>query len=94
MYHFGKEGAPRFPFHLGLLALGQVEHIGHAVIRRVVEEDGADQHRDAAAVLAQKFLLIGSARPGKRNKISIGEALNRRPSKVNDLPHGRIPFFS
>ena len=54
----------RLPFGLGPPAFGQVQHEGHALIRRIVEEGGADQHRDAAAVLAEKFFLDRDGHPG------------------------------
>jgi len=64
-----------FAFRSGLLALGQVQHEGNAVLLRTFEERGADQHGNALPVLAQVFLLVGCARSGllefgERSRIS------------------------
>ncbi len=45
-------------------AFGQVEHEGHALLLRAFEECRADQHRDTAAVFADKFLFVRGARAG------------------------------
>ena len=67
MAHVGQEGAlgavgrfrrmPRFPFGLGPLALGQVQHERDAVVLGLLEQGDAHENREAGAILAEVFLF-------------------------------------
>jgi hypothetical protein len=59
--HFVQQAfAHSHPF-LGLLAFGNVEDKGHALVSKPFQRGRPHQHRQAGAVLADEFLFEGSA---------------------------------
>ena len=53
-----------FAVFLGAAPFAQVEHEGHALVLRALEQRAADQHRHAVPVPVQVLLLVGAQRAG------------------------------